>query len=246
MVMSQKRVALVTGGARGQGLAIVRRLRAEGLSVVAGDVLADDLKQVTAELADPEVLGVRLDITDEESWSAAIAEVENRFGGLNVLVNNAGILGRAMLVDETVEQFERLWRVNCLGMFLGIRAAVPLLQKADQPAIVNTLSTSARHAYERHSAYNSSKWAARGLSLTAARELGELGIRVNAVLPGSVATPMHDAATVERLSKSSLLGRIATAEDIANVVAMLASPDAGFVTGAEVVVDGGAGLRTAH
>jgi NAD(P)-dependent dehydrogenase (short-subunit alcohol dehydrogenase family) len=244
--MSQKRVALVTGGARGQGLAIVRRLRAEGLCVAAGDVLVDDLQRVTVEFDNPDVLAVRLDVTDEQSWATALGEVENRFGGLNVLVNNAGILGRALLVDETVEQFERLWRVNCLGMFLGMRAAAPLLRKADQPAVVNTLSISALHPFDRHSAYNASKWAARGLSLTAAREFADLGIRVNAVLPGSVATPMHDAATIERLSNTSLLGRIGTPEDIANVVAMLASPDASFVTGAEVVVDGGAGLRTAH
>ncbi|MFC8097687.1 SDR family NAD(P)-dependent oxidoreductase [Streptomyces sp. NPDC057363] len=244
--MSQKRVALVTGGARGQGLAIVRRLRRDGLSVAAADVLDDELRRVVAELNDPEVLPVRLDVTDEQSWATALTEVEQRFGGLNVLVNNAGILGRGMLVDETAEQFERLWRVNCLGMFLGIRAATPLLQKADQPAVVNTLSISALHPFDRHSAYNSSKWAARGLSLTAARELGDLGIRVNAVLPGSVATPMHDAATIERLSKGSLLGRIGESEDIAAMVAVLASPESSFVTGAEVVVDGGAGLRTAH
>jgi NAD(P)-dependent dehydrogenase (short-subunit alcohol dehydrogenase family) len=244
--MRQKRVALVTGGARGQGLAIVRRLRRDGLSVAAGDVLDDELHRAVAELDDPEVLPVRLDVTDEQSWSAALNTVEERFGGLNVLVNNAGILGRAMLVDETAEQFERLWRVNCLGLFLGIKAATPLLQKADQPAVVNTLSISALHPFDRHSAYNSSKWAARGLTLTAARELGDLGIRVNAVLPGSVATPMHDAATIERLSSGSLLGRIGEAEDIAAMVAMLASPESSFVTGAEVVVDGGAGLRTAH
>ncbi|MFC7886320.1 SDR family NAD(P)-dependent oxidoreductase [Streptomyces sp. NPDC057376] len=244
--MSQKRVALVTGGARGQGLAIVRRLRRDGLSVAAADVLDDELRRAVAELNDPEVLPVRLDVTDEQSWATALTEVEQRFDGLNVLVNNAGILGRGMLVDETAEQFERLWRVNCLGMFLGIRAATPLLQKADQPAVVNTLSISALHPFDRHSAYNSSKWAARGLSLTAARELGDLGIRVNAVLPGSVATPMHDAATIERLSKGSLLGRIGESEDIAAMVAVLASPESSFVTGAEVVVDGGAGLRTAH
>src|SRR5207244_10630545 len=112
-----KRVALVTGGARGQGLAIVRRLRADGFSVVAGDILDEDLKQVAADLADPEVVPLHLDVTDEQSWSSAMTEVEERFGGLNVLVNNAGILGRAMLVDEPPEQFQRLGRVNCLGLF---------------------------------------------------------------------------------------------------------------------------------
>jgi 3alpha(or 20beta)-hydroxysteroid dehydrogenase len=240
--MVQSRVALVTGAARGQGLAIVRRLRRDGLSVAAGDVLVDELRDAVAD--DQDVLPLRLDVGDPQSWAAALDEVATRFGGLNVLVNNAGILGRALLVDETAEQFERLWRINCLGVFLGMQAAVPLLQKADQPAIVNTLSTSAVRPYPRHSAYNSSKWAARGLTQTAARELGELGIRVNAVLPGSVATPMHDDATIERLAKTALLGRIGEADDIAAVVAMLASPDARYVTGAEVVADGGSTLMT--
>jgi NAD(P)-dependent dehydrogenase (short-subunit alcohol dehydrogenase family) len=244
--MSSQRVALVTGGARGQGLAIVRRLRRDGLAVVAGDVLVDELRRAVEDLGDPDVLPVELDVADEDSWSAALAAVEDRFGGLNVLVNNAVVLGRAMLAEETVEQFERLWRVNCFGMFLGMRAALPLLKRADQPAIVNTLSTSAVQPFDRHSAYNSSKWGARGLSLTAAREFGEHGIRVNAVLPGPIATPMHDAATIARLARVPLLGRIGEAEDIANMVAVLASPESSWVTGAEVVVDGGAGLRVAH
>jgi NAD(P)-dependent dehydrogenase (short-subunit alcohol dehydrogenase family) len=243
--MSENRVALVTGAARGQGLAIIRRLRRDGYRVAGGDVLVDQMREAATELRDPDVLPLELDVTDPASWSAALAAVEERFGGLNVLVNNAGVLGRARLVEETPEQFERLWRVNCLGMFLGMQAAFPLLSKADRPAIVNTLSTSAVQPFDRHAAYNASKWAARGLNLTAAREFGEHGIRVNALLPGPIATPMHDAATIERLSRVPLLGRIGEAEDIANMVAVLASSDASFVTGAEIIVDGGAGLRGA-
>jgi NAD(P)-dependent dehydrogenase (short-subunit alcohol dehydrogenase family) len=241
--MTEQRVALVTGGARGQGLAIVRRLRRDGLVVAAGDVLVDELRRVAEELDDPGVLPLELDVADEQSWTSAVDQVRERFGGLNVLVNNAGILSKEKLIDERAEAFERMWRVNCLGMFLGIRAALPLLMAADSPAVVNTLSTSAVHPFLNHSAYNSSKWAARGLSLSAARELGEHGIRVNAVLPGPIATPMHDAATIERLASAPLLGRIGEADDIANVVSMLASPDAAFVTGAEIVIDGGQGLR---
>ena len=243
--MTNNRVALVTGAARGQGLAIVRRLRRDGLRVVAADVLADELRQACAEFGD-DVAPVALDVTDEQAWAAALATAEERFGGLDVLVNNAGVLGRAPLAEETTAQFERLWRVNCLGMFLGMRAAHPLLRRGDQSAIVNNLSNAAVRPFDRHAAYTSSKWAARGLSLTAAREYAEDGIRVNAVLPGPIDTPMHDPATVERLSAASLLGRVGTPEDVANVVAMLASPDAGFVTGAEVLVDGGHALRIAH
>jgi 3alpha(or 20beta)-hydroxysteroid dehydrogenase len=242
--MDRRRAALVTGGARGQGLAIVRRLRRDGLEVAAGDVLVDDLEKVAAD--NPGVLPLRLDVSDEGSWAAAVGAMRDRFGGLDVLVNNAGVLARAPLVEETAETFERLWRVNCLGMFLGIRAATPLLADGIRPAVVNTLSTSAVHPFERYAAYNSSKWAARGLSLTAARELAEHGIRVNAVLPGPIATPMLDAATIERLASAPLLRRVGEPDDIANVVSMLASPEASFVTGAEIVVDGGYGLRVGH
>ena len=244
--MNATRVALVTGAARGQGLAIVYRLRKDGLAVVAGDVLADELRAAVDAMGDDQVLPITLDVSDEQSWADAIAATQERFGGLNVLVNNAGILHRAFLADETAEGFERLWRVNTLGLFLGIRAAVPLLKVADRPAIVNTLSTSADRAFDKHTAYNSSKWGARGVSQTAAVELAEYGIRVNAVLPGPIATPMHDAATIERLSSAPLLGRAGMAADIADIVAVLASPEHSFLTGAEIVVDGGHSLRITH
>jgi 3alpha(or 20beta)-hydroxysteroid dehydrogenase len=160
-----------------------------------------------------------------------------------VLVNNAGVLHRAPLSRESAAEFERIWRVNCLGPFLGMRAAAPLLGRADHPAIVNTLSTAAMRPFDRHGAYTSSKWAARGLSLAAAIEFAADGIRVNAVLPGPVDTPMHDRATIERLATAPLLGRAGMPEDIAEVVAFLASPATAFVTGAEFVADGGHILR---
>jgi 3alpha(or 20beta)-hydroxysteroid dehydrogenase len=239
-----RRVALVTGAARGQGLAIVRRLRADNIAVLAGDVLAEELRAAVGELGDPDVRAVTLDVTSAASWREAVAVAERDFGGLNVLVNNAGILARAPLAREDPAQFERLWRVNCLGLLLGMQAAVPLLAAASEPAIVNNLSNVAIRAFARHASYTSSKWAARGLSQAAAIELAGLGIRVNAVLPGPVDTPMHDAATIERLGGMTLLGRIGTPGDIAEVVAFLASPAAGFMTGAELIADGGQSLRT--
>jgi 3alpha(or 20beta)-hydroxysteroid dehydrogenase len=244
--MSNNRVALVTGAARGQGLAIVSRLLRDGLCVVAGDVLVDQLHTATQDLPADRLLTLKLDVADEKSWVDALTEVQGRFGGLNVLANNAGVLGQALIAEETVGEFERLWRINCVGQFLGMQACLPLLRQADQPAIVNTLSSAAVRAFDRNGAYVASKFAARGLTLTAAIEFAEFGIRVNAVLPGPVATPMHDAATIERLASAPLLGRAGTAEDIARVVAFLASPEADFMTGAEVLVDGGQTLRIAH
>jgi 3alpha(or 20beta)-hydroxysteroid dehydrogenase len=244
--MSSNRVALVTGAARGQGLAIVGHLLRDGLCVAAGDVLVDQLHAAAQDLPADRLLPLELDVADEKSWADALIKVQDRFGGLNVLVNNAGVLGRALLAEETVDEFERLFRINCVGQFLGMRACLPLLRQADRPAIVNTLSSAAVRAYDRSGAYAASKFAARGLTLTAAIEFAEFGIRVNAVLPGPIATPMHDAATIERLASSPLLGRAGRAEDIARVVAFLASPLADFMTGAEVLVDGGQTLKIAH
>ena len=246
VAMSDTRVALVTGAARGQGLAIVRRLRRDGVLVAAGDVLVAELEQALSEPADPDVLALELDVTSERSWRAAVAAVQERFGGLNVLVNNAGYLNGRSFLDETVENFERQWRVNAFGPFAGIRAVLPLLQKAHSPAIVNTLSAAAYRVPAANVGYTASKWAARGLSLTAAGELARLGIRVNAVLPGPIATPMLDAATIERLAATQPIGRIGHPDDIAEVVAFLAAPSAEFLAGAEVLADGGYSLQVPH
>ena len=244
--MSDSRVALVTGAARGQGLAIVRRLRQDGVLVAAGDVLVDELRRAWPEAGDPDVLALELDVTSEPSWQAAMGAVEERFGGLNVLVNNAGYLNGRTFLDETAENFERQWRVNTFGPFAGMRAALPLLRKAHSPAIVTTLSVAAHRSPGMNVGYTASKWAARGLTLTAAAELAPLGIRVNAVLPGPIATPMLGAAAIGRLAAVQPIGRIGQPEDIAELVAFLASPAAAFLAGAEVVADGAYSLVVPH
>ena len=233
------RVAVVTGAARGQGAAIVRRLRAQGYRVVAMDVTRPDS-------GDPSVVDCQGDVRREADWQRVVETAVERFGGLHVLVNNAGVLRRAAIEKETAEGMRELWEVNCLGAFLGLRAALPALRAAarqQDAAVVNTLSVAAARGFAHHSAYSSSKAALRGLTQAAAAELARDRIRVNAVLPGPIATPMLDPAAVDALAARIPLGRAGTAEDVAEVVAFLASPAASFVTGGEYVVDGGQLLR---
>ncbi len=234
------RVGLVTGAARGQGREIALRCAAAGAKVVAGDVL-DDVGSLPAESGGA-IWGAELDVTDADSWRLAVGATMERHGRLDFLVNNAGVLHRADIEDETAEAFERVWRINCLGPFLGIRTALPHLRASGVAAVVNTLSTAAITAWSSHGAYASSKWALRGLTKVAALELAPHGIRVNAILPGPVLTPMvlrdDDPGAAERLSHTPL-GRAGVPADIAELALYLVSDASSFVTGAEVVIDGG-------
>jgi len=242
-VTSSDRVALVTGAARGQGMAIVKRLRKDGFRVAACDLLVDELNATVEAIGDDAVIATPFDVTSEDHWAGAVATTVERFGALTTLVNNAGVLHRASLADETPAGFEGSWRVNCLGPFLGIRAALPHLRNADDAAIVNTCSTGAIRPFPNHAAYGSSKWALRGLTQVAAAELAASGIRVNAVFPGPIETPMLNEATQMRLAQRSVLGRLGKPIEIADAVAFLVSEQASFITGSELVVDGGQCLQ---
>jgi 3alpha(or 20beta)-hydroxysteroid dehydrogenase len=234
-----RRVALVTGAARGQGWAITQRLRADGFSVAACDVNAAELRDAVDALGDDAVIGIPLDVTLEWEWQQAVATTVEVFGSLTTLVNNAGLLHRASIADESVDGFERAWRVNCLGAFIGIQAVLSQLYAADGAAIVNTCSTGAIRPFPNYTAYGSAKWALRGLTQATAAELAAAGIRVNAVFPGPIATPMLDADTQTRLAKTSAFGRIGEPSEVADAVAFLVSEKASFITGSELVIDGG-------
>ncbi|MBI2701620.1 MULTISPECIES: SDR family NAD(P)-dependent oxidoreductase [Mycobacterium] len=236
--MNGARIALVTGAAGGQGGAIVQRLLGKGYQVAACDLRADEIDSASTEL-----LAITMDVTDPPQWQAAVAATVERFGGLSVLVNNAGVLHRAPLAEETAEAFETSWRVNCLGAFLGMRAALDHLVAADGAAIVNICSTGAIRPFPQHCAYGSAKWALRGLTQTAAAELAPAGIRVNAVFPGPVATPMLDDGIQQRLAAVAMFGRLGRPAEIADAVAFLVSQEASFITGSELVVDGGQCLQ---
>lgn len=238
-----RRVALVTGAARGQGWAIVQRLRTDGFVVAACDISTAALGTGVDGLDDDGVIAIGLDVTSESGWQQAIATTVDRFGSLTAMVNNAGVLHRAPIADESAGGFEKAWRVNCLGAFLGIRAALDQLRAAEGASIVNTCSTGAIRPFPNHIAYGSSKWALRGLTQAVAAELAPAGIRVNAVFPGPIATPMLDDETQTRLAATSVSGRIGQPSEVADAVAFLVSEKASFITGSELVVDGGQCLK---
>jgi 3alpha(or 20beta)-hydroxysteroid dehydrogenase len=232
------RRALVTGAARGQGRAIVDRFIRAGAEVIASDL------QMPDESWHQNVTLCELDVTSEESWVRAVDLTVERLGGLDILVNNAGILRTQRLADESPEAFEQTWRVNCLGPFLGMRACAGLLREGIEPSIVNIESTAAAHAWPNHASYVSSKWALRGLTKVAALDFSPQGIRVNAVLPGPIATSMmlpgdsRDAEVHSRFGGLPI-GRMGEPEEVADAVMFLVSRQASYITGSELVVDGG-------
>ena len=232
-------VVLVSGAARGQGEAEARLLVAEGAQVVIADVLDDLGGEVAASIGDAAAY-VHLDVRDPQQWDAAVTFTLERFGRLTALVNNAGILRHGSVLSTTPEAYREVIDVNQIGCFLGMHAAAPRLIDAGGGSIVNIASTAGLTGLGNMVAYTASKWAIRGMSKAAAVELGRFGVRVNAVMPGSVRTAMVDEATSSAAATAFVpLGRIAEPEDIARVVLFLVSDDAAYCTGHEVVADGG-------
>lgn len=243
----ENKVAFISGGARGMGAAEAKMFAREGAKVVIGDILEEEGKQTEAEINESggECLFVRLDVTSESEWQNAIAATVARFGKLNVLVNNAGIAAWGVLEDSTAEQWDLIMNVNAKGVFLGTKTAIPEMRKAGGGSIVNISSVSGLVGQSFIvPAYNASKGAVRIFTKTAAIQYAKEGIRVNSVHPGSVATPMNAARRADpQLAEQSLkgipLGRVAEPEDIAYGVLFLASDEASYVTGSELVIDGG-------
>lgn len=237
------KVAIVTGAARGQGEAEARRFVAEGASVLLTDVL--DLEgQAVAESLGTAAAYRHLDVSSEEEWIAAVADAEERFGPVTILVNNAGILDFSSIEHQDVERFRRVIDVNLVGTMIGIKSVTPSMRRAGGGSIVNISSNGGIMGLPALGAYVASKWAVRGLSKTAAMDLGKRGIRVNSLHPGGIDTPMTRMPGQEpndsTFAKSLPMGRFGLVEEVANVVTFLASDEASYVTGAEWSVDGGA------
>ncbi len=243
MARFSSKVFLISGGARGLGEAQARQLVAEGAQVVIGDVLEEAGRQLAAELG-PACVFQPLDVTSELQWNEAVAQAE-RFGTLHGLVNNAGVYTPLPLLETDSAQFERHTRVNQLGTFLGMRAAVPAFVRAGGGAIVNMSSTVALRSAPNSIAYTATKWAVRGMTKAAALELADRNIRVNSVHPGPIDTDMlHVRSREENLRRVQQvpMKRLGTKEEIAGLVLFMLSDESRYMTGSEVAMDGGAAL----
>ena len=234
------KVALISGAARGMGASHARVLAEHGANVVIGDLLDDEGRtlagKINAETGRDVALFVHLDVTDPESWQRAVSAAVGRFGGLDVLVNNAGIFTRGSVQDAEVDEWRRTIDIDLTGNFLGMKAAVPVM-KASGGSIINISSIAGLVGFKNRAAYAAAKWGVQGLTKTSALDLGPYGIRVNSVHPGSVDTPM--TAGLKRGFGQIPLGRAAEVSEISDLVLFLASDESRFMTGANIAIDGG-------
>ena len=234
------KTALITGGARGQGAAHGQRLADEGASVILGDILEDAGQAHARELraAGHDVHFLRLDVTTPEDWNAAIEAAEKRFGQLDILVNNAGVVRVAPIAYESDDGWHTTMAVNATGVFYGMRAAIPALRRSGGGSIINIASIYGPVGAPGYVAYTASKGAVIAMTKVAALEHAHDRIRVNAICPGPVRTPMSEQEGDDSVDITPLRRR-AEPEEVSSAVAFLASDDAIYITGTELVVDGG-------
>lgn len=238
------KVAIVTGGSRGMGAATCRLFVAEGAKVAIADVLDENGRALAAELG-PSSIYVHLDVAKEENWLEAIVYVEAHFGPIDVLVNNAGVLLFKSIVDTSADDLQRVINVNLLGSFFGVRCVGRGMVERGHGSIVNISSIDGLKATNGCVAYGISKWGVRGMTKVAAMEFGPKGVRVNSVHPGGVDTVMANQSGLSRdelnkpLRGKVPLQRIGNPEEVAAASLFLASDESSYMTGSEVVVDGG-------
>jgi 3alpha(or 20beta)-hydroxysteroid dehydrogenase len=237
------KVALISGAARGQGEAEARLFASEGAKVVLADVLDEDGATVAKDIGE-DALYLHLDVTSESEWQAVVDKAIDRFGGIDVLVNNAGIFAINPLATTSLEEYRRIIDINQIGVFLGMRAVASHMAARASGSIINISSIAGLQGSAGTISYTASKFAVRGMTKVVAKELAPFGVRVNSVHPGLIDTAMlrqitdvvgDDAALKSRVP----IGEFATASDVANMVLYLASDESSYCTGAEFVVDGG-------
>ena len=247
----ENKVALISGGARGIGAAVAKIFAQEGAKLVISDILEDEGRKTAEEItaAGGECVFVRLDVTSETDWEQAAAEVTSRFGRLDILVNNAGITARGNVEETSVADWTRTMDINVKGAFLGSKQAIPVMRASGGGSIIN-ISSGAGIAPQpgTSGAYAASKGAVRIFSKSTAIQYAAENIRCNSVHPGPIETDMlratrPDENNLEIMKGRVPLGRFGRAEEIAYGVLYLASDESSFVTGSELVIDGG---RTAQ
>ena len=240
------KVALISGGARGQGAVEARMFANEGAKVVVADILDDLGRQVEAEIAEAggEATYVHLDVTSEAEWEEAVRVAVEGYGKLDILVNNAGILIRAGVEDTTEEDWDRVMDINAKGVFLGTKAAIPAMRDAGGGSIINISSVAGLQGSPQSAAYSSTKGAVRLLTKSTAIQYAKENIRCNSVHPGIIYTDMtSDSLDTEEGQRNWMhrvpLRRLGQSEDVANGVLFLASDESSYMTGSELVIDGG-------
>ncbi|WP_077622604.1 SDR family NAD(P)-dependent oxidoreductase [Sediminibacillus massiliensis] len=241
----KEQVVLVTGANRGQGKAIAQHLAALGAKIGVGARSYTSAEEVAKTIGEEQAIPVQLDVTSESEWKSAVDKVVNKFNKIDVLVNNAGSLKREKFTEITLDDYQHLIQVNQLGVFMGMQAVIPHMEKQQKGSIVNNVSISAFAPISRSSAYAATKAAVVAMSKAAAIELGPKGIRVNIVHPGGIETEMATQNEgVPAYYDSVPLGRIGQPIEIAKAIAFLSSDESSYCTGMEMVVDGGMTLGT--
>lgn len=231
------KVAFITGGASGMGASHARFLVGEGAKVVIADIDSQAGQSLVDDLGAEHAMFVQLDVTDFESWQQAMDVTVQRFGKLDVLVNNAGIFTAGSAEDATLEDWDKTLAIDLTGTFYGMKAAVPHLKKNKTSSIINISSIAGVTGFKNRAAYATAKWGVQGLTKTSALDFGKDNIRVNSVHPGSVDTPL--TANLKRGYGQIPLGRAAQVEEISHLVVYLASDESTFATGGTFVLDGG-------
>jgi len=236
------KVAIITGGSRGMGASHVRRFVAEGAKVAFSDILVEEGQALAEELGSNAKF-FEHDITNAVDWDKVVSETEAAFGPINILVNNAGIAPTNPIEETSEEEYRKVIDINQVAVFLGMKAVIPSMKKTKNGSIVNISSLSGLISGPNQISYVASKFAVRGMTKSAALELGPHGIRVNSVHPGIIETPMtmneEVEAMLEEISKTVPMQRTAKPEEVTNLVLFLASDEASYSTGAEFIIDGG-------
>ncbi len=240
-----RKVVLITGAAGGIGAAAARRMAQEGAQLLLTDADEQGAHRVARELGDGRAEAFGHDVTSEERWQQVVAHALDTHGCIDVLLNNAGVFLAAPLTDTLVEDFRRVIDINVTGVFLGMRSVTPAMIEQGAGSVINLSSVAGLMGSPFLMAYAASKWAVRGMSKVAAKELAPFGVRVNSLHPGQIDTDMNTRQRertpelIDKLIRGIPLRRIGTPEEVADAIVYLASDESVYMTGSELVIDGG-------